>query len=620
MLAQTGCGARAAAQARRRREQTMSPPIPFRQPPPAQPSAVLKALQACRATFLGVGALSGVINVLTLTGSLFMLQVYDRVLGSQSVPTLLALSAIAIVAYLFQGLLEVIRGRVMALAADHVDETVGPLAHSAAADLPLRVARNAQEGLQPFRDLDSIRAFLSGPGPLAFFDMPWAPVYLVVLYLLHPWLAWLTLGSGLVFVAITFATDRAAAAPTRAAADAASRRNLAAEQTLRNAEAVRAMGFFGALDRRWREAHAAYIEAQRQVTARAGVLSGFAKTLRFIVQSATLGLGAYLVIQNEMSGGGIIAGTILSGRALAPIDQAIAAWRGFLAARVANERLTRTLALAPPRRADFNLPRPSKTLSVENLVLAPPGATTPTVRRASFALKAGQALGVIGPSASGKTSLVRGVVGVWAPFAGKVCLDGASLDQWTPEALGPALGYMPQDVQLFDGTIAENIARFAEPVDDAAVMAAAKAAGFHDQIVAFPGGYDTRVGQGGAHLSAGQRQRLGLARALYGDPFLVVLDEPNSNLDADGEAAVVAAIAGIRRRGGVVIVVAHRRSALETVDMLAVMRNGEIVAFGERDEVLAKVLEPQRRNVVPHPAVRAGEGQIPGPRAEGGER
>jgi ATP-binding cassette subfamily C protein len=380
------------------------------------------------------------------------------------------------------------------------------------------------------------------------------------------------------------------------------------------------MGFFGALDRRWREAHVAYVDAQRQVTARAGALSGFAKTLRFIVQSATLGLGAYLVIQNEMTGGGIIAGTILSGRALAPIDQAIAAWRGFLAARVANERLTRTLALAPPRRADFSLPRPSKTLSVENLVLAPPGATTPTVRRASFALRAGQALGVIGPSASGKTSLVRGVVGVWAPFAGKVCLDGASLDQWTPESLGPAIGYMPQDVQLFDGTIAENIARFADPVDDAAVMAAAKAAGFHDQIVAFPGGYDTRVGQGGAHLSAGQRQRLGLARALYGDPFLVVLDEPNSNLDAEGEAAVVGAIAGVRRRGGVVIVVAHRRSALETVDMLAVMRNGEIVAFGERDEVLAKVLEPQRRNVVPHPAVRAGEGQIPGPRAEGGER
>ncbi|MBL8588348.1 MAG: type I secretion system permease/ATPase [Methylobacteriaceae bacterium] len=591
-------------------------------------SPVAAALKACWTSFLGVGAISGVVNILTLTGSLFMLQVYDRVLGSQSVPTLLALSVIAAIAFAFQGGLDILRGRVMALAADHVDETVGPATHAAVAALPLRAPRGAQETLQPFRDLDSIRAFLCGPAPLAFFDLPWTPIYLVVLYLLHPWLAWMTIVAGLVLIALAIATDRLAAAPTRAAAEAGSRRNLAADQSQRNAEALRAMGFFAALDARWRRAHAAYIAAQRQANARAGLLSGLAKTLRVVVQSATLGLGAYLAIQNEMTAGGIIAGTILSGRAMAPIDHAIAGWRSFLAARMANERLRQMLA-TPRRGADFQLPRPSRSLAVEQLALGPPGAGAPSVRRANFTLQAGQALGLIGPSASGKTSLVRGLVGAWAPMAGKITLDGASIDQWSPEALGPAIGYLPQDVQLFDGTIAENIARFADPVDSEAVMAAAKAAGFHEQIVAMPAGYDTQVGQGGAHLSAGQRQRLGLARALYGDPFLVVLDEPNSNLDAEGEACVVAAIAAVRKRGGVAIIVAHRRAALESCDLAAVMRNGEMVAFGPRDEVLSKLAEPPRRNVVRHPALQgpvSGQmgaksfGSPPAPRSDGGER
>jgi ATP-binding cassette subfamily C protein len=346
-----------------------------------------------------------------------------------------------------------------------------------------------------------------------------------------------------------------------------------------------------------------------------GGLSATARMVRFILQSALLGAGGYLAIRGEISAGTIIAGSILGSRALAPVDQAIASWKGFVAARQGYQRLKMLLVLYPDQQQPFALPAPSKTLVADGLTVAAPGSSKSIVRRLSLRLEAGRALGIIGPSASGKSTLARALVGVWPPQVGKVMLDGAAIDQWSPQALGPSIGYLPQDVQLFDGTVAENIARFTPEPDSEAVIAATKAAGFHEQVLGLQDGYDARVGMGGAQLSAGQKQRLGLARALYGAPFLVVLDEPNSNLDAEGEAAVGAAIAGLKARGAIAIVIAHRPSAIAAVDLILVMKDGEAVAFGPKEEVLAKTVKNARQILAP-PAQRTDGRTLHG--AEGG--
>lgn len=546
--------------------------------------------------------MSGLINVLMLTGSLFMMQVYDRVLGSQSVPTLIALSLIAIAAYTFQGILDALRGRLLALIGERVDEVIGPKVYAAVTDLPLRLPRGAQESLQPFRDLDAIRMFLGGQGTLALFDLPWLPIYLLVMFLLHPVLGWVTVGGAGILIVLTILTEVWSKKPSQAAQQALSARNLAADAAQRNAEAVRAMGMLPALAERWQHQHDIQMQAQRRATFATGSLSVAARTFRMVLQSAMLGLGAYLSIRGQISAGTIIAASILSSRALAPIDLVIASWKGFQAARQGHQRLKQMLGLYPEAPETFALPAPQTSLAVDRLMLSAPGSREPIVKRANFALNAGQALGIIGPSASGKTSLGRGLVGVWAPLAGRVMLDGASLDQWDAVTLGQSIGYLPQDVQLFDGTLAENIARFQPDASSDAVIEAAVAAGFHTFAISFENGYQTRIGQGGAQLSAGQRQRVGLARALYGNPFLVVLDEPNSNLDSDGEMAVAAAIEGVRKRGGIAIVIAHRPSVISAVDMLMVMRDGEAVAFGPRDEILSKMVQ-NARNIIPHPAM-----------------
>ncbi len=571
------------------------------------PSPIRAVLASSRSIFVGVGALSGVINLLMLTGSLFMMQVYDRVLGSQSIPTLVALSLIAIAAYAFQGGIDILRARVLALAGERIEEEITPKVNAAVADLPLRMPRGANEALQPFRDLESVRGFMAGPGPLALFDTPWLPVYLVVLFLLHWMIGVLTICGALVLIALTYLTEVRTKAPTRAAFEAQSQRNQASDATQRGAEVVRAMGLMPALSHRWDQAHQRYLAAQRRATFAAGLFSGLSKTFRMILQSAVLGLGAYLAVKGQLSSGSIIAASVLSGRALAPIDQALAAWKSFVAARQGYARLNKLLAMYPDTPAKFALPEPKASLTVENLMIASPGSRTPIVRRAQFSLKAGQALGIIGPSAAGKTSLVRALVGVWPPLAGRILLDGASLDQWSPEALGPSIGYLPQDAQLFDGTIAENIARFETEADSNAVIDAAQLAGFHHHVVGFADGYNTRIGQGGTHLSAGQHQRAGLARALYGNPFLVVLDEPNANLDAEGETAVVEAVKSVRARGGIAIVIAHRPSAIAAVDLLLVMKGGDVVAFGPRDEVLNKTVQNAAK-IIPMPAVNKREG------------
>jgi ATP-binding cassette, subfamily C, bacterial len=549
---------------------------------------------------------SGIINVLMLTGSLFMMQVYDRVLGSHSVPTLVLLSMMATAAYLFQGGLDVVRTRVLTLVGEQIDEEVAPKVHKAVIDLPLRMSRGANEAMQPFRDVDAVRGFVAGPGPVAMFDIPWMPIYLIFLFLLHWSLFAATVIGALILIALTWLTDVKSKEPTKAALEAQSVRNQTADASQRGAEVVRAMGLEPVMAARWQAKHDLYMVMQRRVTFVTTGIAGAAKVVRMILQSTMLGLGAFLAIKGEISSGSIIAGTILSGRALAPIDQAIGAWKGFISARQAHDRLAKMLGLYPDKPEVFNLPAPTQSITVENLIVGAPGGRVPIVKRANFQVRAGQALGVIGPSASGKTTLIRALIGVWAPLGGRVLLDGAAIDQWDPTALGSSIGYLPQDVQLFDGTIAENIARFSEEASPEAVIAAARAASFHDHVVAFPDGYNTRIGQGGAHLSAGQRQRLGLARALYNNPFLVVLDEPNANLDAEGEASVVEAIKSVQARKGVAIVIAHRPSAVAAVDLILAMKNGEMVAFGPRDEVFGKILK-NANNVVQHPAAARAE-------------
>jgi ATP-binding cassette subfamily C protein len=560
---------------------------------------VRDAVASCRSAFAALALGSGVINVLMLTGSLFMMQVYDRVLGSKSVPTLIALALIAAAAYAFQALLEAMRGRMLALVGERVDEALGPAVLKAASDMPLKVSERTRESLQPFRDLDQVRAGLSGAGPTALLDLPWLPLYLLVVFLIHPVLGWLLVGGIAVLIGLAVLTEARIHDRSDRAIDASARRNALTETVLRGAEASRAMGMFPALERRWSAVQAEALAAHRDVSFASAGLGSAAKGLRYALQSALLGVGAWLAIRGEMSAGAIIAGSIIGGRALAPVDQLISGWKGISAARHAWSRLDAFLKAFAPERPPLPLPLPSRLLAAEQLVVCAPGTERAILRGVSFQLRAGQGLGVIGQSASGKSTLARALVGVWGAARGAVRLDDAALTQWTPESLGGSIGYLPQDVQLFEGTVAENIARFQEAPAMEAIIAAAEAAGLHETILGFEKGYDTLIGPAGAHLSAGQRQRLGLARALYGDPFLVVLDEPNANLDLEGENAVMRAIAGVRRRGGIVIVVAHRPSAIQAVDMLAVMNNGLMADFGPKVEVLKRLNEAARAVVKP---------------------
>jgi PrtD family type I secretion system ABC transporter len=560
--------------------------------PLSGPGELKAALAACRQAFLGVGLMSALINVLTLTGSLFMLQVYDRVLPSRSVPTLLGLAMIVAFLYAFQGMLEVLRGRVLTRIGASLDERLSRRAFDVVVRLPLK-AELTGDGLQPVRDIDQVRSFLSGAGPTALFDLPWMPFYIAICFIFHPLLGVTALGGGLLLVVLTIVADWRTREHTARVASLTAARNNLAEAGRRNAEALYAMGMADRLGDAWVKANATLRTSHQKAADVAGGLSTVSRVLRMVLQSAVLGVGAYLVIKQEATGGIMIAASIIVARALAPVELAIANWRGFQSARQSWRRLAAILQRLPVQDKPMDLPNPVESLAINGISVSPPGGRRVVVQDASFTLKAGSGLGVIGPSASGKSSLVRTLVGVWTPVRGSIRLDGATLDQWTPEKLGRHLGYLPQDVELFDGTVAENIARFESDADPQAIMAAAKAAGVHELILRLPDGYDTRIGDGGTALSAGQRQRLALARALYGDPFLVVLDEPNSNLDTEGEAALTQAIRSIRERGGIVIVVAHRSSALATVDQILVLNEGRMQEFGPKEEVLRKVLRPR---------------------------
>jgi ATP-binding cassette, subfamily C, bacterial PrsD len=574
------------------------PPRPVKGPIQPQPSELAGALASCRGAFIAIGLVSGLSNVLMLTGAMFMLEVYDRVLPSRSVPTLIGIAILAGGLYMAQGLIDLIRGRLLVRIGSALDEAVSGRVFDTILRLPMRVAR-VSDGLQPLRDLDSVRSFLSGLGPIALFDLPWLPLYIGICYLLHPWLGYTALAGAIILAALTLLTEVLTRRPTKAAASFAASRSELAQAGHRNAEAIVAMGMTGRMVHRWAEANRQYMAGQLGASDVVGGLGAVSKVLRMVLQSAVLGVGAFLVIRQDATGGIIIAGSILAARALAPVDLAIAHWKAFAACRQSWQRLNKLLTLLPPEQAPMLLPAPRERLTVESASGAPPGSSKLILQDVSFKLERGSGLGVIGPTGSGKSSLARLLVGVWQPARGKVRVDGCTLDQWSSEVLGTHIGYLPQDVELLSGTVAQNIARFEPDADPQAIVAAAKAAGVHDLIIELGEGYETHVGERGETLSAGQAQRIALARALYRDPFLVVLDEPNSNLDAAGDEALTRAILGIRARGGIVVVIAHRPSAIAGVDLVLVLKQGRLQAFGPKDEILSKVL--QRDAPAPRP-------------------
>ncbi|SEI04212.1 ATP-binding cassette, subfamily C [Tardiphaga sp. OK245] len=568
-------------------------------PPTRISDAVKGATAACRRAFLAIGVFTAAINLLMLTGSFFMLQVYDRVIPSRSVPTLIGLIVLVTMLYGFQGILDFIRQRLLVRTARGIDERLGSYAYQAIVELPLG-PNGGKDGLQPVRDLDQVRSFLSSLGPTALFDLPWMPLYLGLCFVFHFWIGITALVGAILLVVLTICTEVLTRDPVKSSSGFGSIRMAMAEGSRRNAEVLRSMGMTKRMSARWSISNDRYLDAQQKASDVGGGLGATSRVLRMLLQSMVLAVGAYLVINQQASGGVIIASSILTSRALAPVELAIAHWKNFAAARQSWRRLTGVIDKLGAIGAPMALPAPHTSLSVEGISVAPPGVQRLVVQNATFKLEAGQGLGIIGPSASGKSTLARSIVGVWQAARGKIRIDGAALEQWELEALGAHIGYVPQDVELFDGTIAENIARFAAEADPAAVIDAANQAAIHDMILRLPEGYDTKIGEGGSALSAGQRQRVALARALYGSPFLVVLDEPNSNLDAEGDQALTKAIAGVRKRGGIVIVVAHRPAALAAVDLVLMMSNGQVQNFGPKDEVLKQVLEPAR------PALRAG--------------
>ncbi|MBM6593350.1 type I secretion system permease/ATPase [Microvirga pudoricolor] len=566
---------------------------------------VYDAFKACRSSFIGVAVFSAIVNILALTGSLYMLQIYDRVLSSKSISTLVGLSLITLAAYVLSGGLDTIRAKMLARIGARFDEQLARRIFDLVATMPLKGAKSS-ESMQPVRDLDTIRGFLSGMGPTALFDMPFMPIFFIACFIIHPWLGWFSVVGGIVIVMLTLYTEAKSRGPMYDLTRSGAERHALAETSRRNAEAVRALGMLGFLAARYDKVHTTHVNDGLRASESASVIGAFAKVFRMVLQSGILGLGALLVIEGQMSAGSMIAASIMMSRALAPIEIAVANWKGFIGARQSYRRLQHILNIIPAQGQRMPLPAPKRDVTVEDLYVGAPGTNSPIVQAATLQLQAGQGLGLIGPSASGKSSLARALVGVWPTLRGEVRLDGASIDQWEPDALGAHVGYLPQDVELFDGTIAENISRFRPKADPEAIIKAAQTAGAHELILGLPDGYDTHIGEGGASLSGGQRQRVALARALYGDPFMVVLDEPNASLDGAGDEALNQAILAVRQRGGVIIVITHRPAALGNVDTVAIMEAGRVKAMGPRDEVLQAVM---KRNATPAAARPQGAPQ-----------
>nr|WP_206069454.1 type I secretion system permease/ATPase [Novosphingobium olei] len=537
-----------------------------------------------------VAVASVLLNVLVFAGSAYMMLVYDSVLPSRSVPTLIGLFVMLVLVYAFQAVFEAIRSEALLGVANGVHDDLFGAVHYATVTRPLRNGPDKGDGLQFTRDLDSIHTFLAGQGPIALIDLPWVIMFLIVLASLHWWLGLTALFGVFVMAALAIISNRRTMSGSRELSNITSGRSAAALAEIRFAESALAMGMQDRLVARTSGWEDSFIGAQSYLSRTVARLGGASRMFRMLLQSLILSVGALLVIDGKASGGVILASSVLSGRALAPVDQAIANWRGLVAARAGWSRVVQAVSAyrKPPAR-EVQLSRPSGELAIRDLWVAPPGTQRFTVSGVTLQLTPGQVLAIVGPSAAGKTSLVRAILGIWRPNRGEIRLDGATLDQWDAETLGSYFGYVPQVVDLMDGTIGQNIARFDPAATSEGIVAAAKAAGVHELILSMPDGYESHVSAGGVELSAGQRQRLGLARALYGDPFLLVLDEANSNLDAAGDAALAHAVLDMRKRGGIVIMITHRPATLGPATHIALMQAGRIADFGERDAVLARI-------------------------------
>ena len=553
---------------------------------------IAQALLSFKSAFRTVGIFSAIINLILLVPSIYMLQVYDRVLPSQNETTLLMLTVITLGAYVLMSALEFVRSFVLVRVGAKLDMQLNKRVYSAAFEHNLR--RGGTNAGQALGDLTNIRQFVTGNALFAFFDAPWFPIYLAVIFLFEPSLGVFALIGTIILIVLAFVNEKVSKKPLDEASAISIASGNLATNNLRNAEVIESMGMLPNLMQRWFAMHSRFLRLQAEASDKAGIVTAATKFVQVSLQSLVLGYAALLTVEGKITPGMMIAATILMGRALSPVQLVISVWKQWSSTRGAYRRLTELLEANPPRKAGMSLPKPAGVVSVETVTAAPPGAQVAVIKGLSFALQPGDALGVIGPSGSGKSTLARLLVGVWPAAGGKVRLDGADVFQWSKDELGPHIGYLPQDIELFSGTVAENIARFGE-VDSEKVIEAAKRAGVHDLILHFPKGYDTMLGDGGAGLSGGQKQRIGLARAMYGDPSLVVLDEPNSNLDDVGEQALVAAIIDMRRRGKTIVLITHRTSVIGATNKLLLLRDGVAQAFGPSNEVLAALAKSNQQ-------------------------
>ncbi len=551
------------------------------------------ALKACKSSFLSVGFFSFFVNALMLVPTFFMIQVSGRVVPSSSTSTLLMLTLIMTVLVVTMGALEWVRSRIMVRISNRLDVMLSRDVYRASFKRAL-TSGGADATAQSLNDLTSLRQFFTGPGLFAFFDAPWFPIYTVVMFLFHPWFGWMTLACGAVLSVLAVVNHRVTGKALANANKENVASNVVTTKTLRNAEVIESMGMLDTLMNRWAKRQRYIMMLQSEASDKGGVVSSTSKTFRTWSQSVMLAIGAYLVVTHEINPGLLMAGSLLLGRALSPIDQMIGSWKGFVAAKVQYDRLSKVMDDLNKEPERMPLPAPEGHIQVENLIVAPPGAKSPVLRSISFVAPAGSVVGIVGPSAAGKSTLVRALMGIWPPQHGVVRLDGADIASWDKQALGPYVGYLPQDIELFEGSISENIARF-DKVDADKVVQAAQMAGVHEMILMLPDGYDTVIGSDGVNLSGGQRQRIGLARAIYGNPRLIVLDEPNSNLDDVGERALGMALQKLKETGATVFIVSHRPNILTRLDRILVMAGGTISLYGERDRVIAELAAQQAK-------------------------
>ncbi len=553
---------------------------------------VAQVLASFKKSFRTIGVFSAVINMLMLMPAIYMLQLYDSVLTSRNETTLLMLTLIMLGAYIFMGALEYVRTFVLIRVGAQLDTKLNKRVYTAAFEQSLK--QGDSNAGQSLKDLTSIRQFMTGNALFAFFDAPWFPIYIGVIFMFHPWLGVFALCGTAVLIILAYINEKISRKPLEEANSMAIVSTNMASNNLRNAEVIEAMGMLPNLQARWYKLHSKFLNLQAEASEKSGVVTAISKSSTVALQSLMLGLGALLVLENEISPGMMIAGSILLGRAIAPVQLLISVWKQFGSTRSAYERLTKLLETNPEREAGMALPKPTGVISVENVTAAPPGSKVAVIKGLNFSIAAGEVLGVIGPSGSGKSTLARLLVGVWPSAGGKVRLDGADVYLWNKDELGSHVGYLPQDIELFSGTVSENIARFGE-IDADKVILAAKRAGVHEMILNMPEGYDSNLGDGGAGLSGGQKQRLGLARAMYDDPSVIVLDEPNSNLDDIGEQALLTALVDLRQRGKTIVLITHRTSIISVTNKLLLLHDGTAKMFGPTDKVLAELSKQQKQ-------------------------